>query len=80
MSNDDARVVLDAAHLFEPGMRSNITRLETLGRVRAQDLRDKVTAVVSHELWNGVVGAQDLFVEVVGLWVFERQVATDHGI
>jgi hypothetical protein len=53
---------------------------EPLLRVRVENSSDQVLALAAQELGQSVVGTHDFFVEIGGLGVFERQVATDHGV
>ena len=61
-------------------MSADIPGREALSWVRIQDPLHQVPAVITDEIWDRVIGVQDLFVENVSLGVLEGQVATDHRV
>jgi len=71
---------LPLLYLSVPWVHSYVLDLESLFWVRLEDALDHSPAVVAQELWQRVVCAQDLLVEVGGLGVLVGEEPTHHRI
>lgn len=63
-----------------PRMLPDLVHVDPLRRISHEDPRDHVLSFRREEVRQGVVGIQDLPVQIGRLLVFVRQVATEHGV
>lgn len=55
LANQDAGVFLLLFYLFEPGVRSDISKCVALRRIRIQNLFNQVAAISTDEVWNCII-------------------------
>ena len=76
-ANDRSPEVLLALHQVEPGVLSDVLYFKPFFWISVQNLRNEILCVFRNEFRQLKVGIENLFVEMAGVRVFERQVATD---
>jgi len=78
-SNDDA-IHLDRPDLSVPVVRSNILDRKPLIGLCLQNFLDKVFVVLGDKPRNQIVAGEDLFVKLVCIRIFERQITAGHCV
>ena len=80
LSNYDTLVVFLVLDLLVPHMILYVLHCESFLRVSIKNTFDQISTVVTNKIRNCVICIENFFVKYICLWVFKRQIATNHSI
>lgn len=65
--------------LSEPFVLSNVINGKSLGWVNCQNPFNEISTFWTHKFRNAEISIQNLLIERSSIWIFERQISTDHS-
>ena len=80
LPNYDTCIVFLILNLLVPDVVLYILYCEPFLRICIEDAFNEISAVITDKIRDCVICIENFFVEYICLGVFERQIATDHGV